>query len=80
MKFDQVLEAIGGFGKYQKIQFFLAAIPAAVIALHQLASVFLAATPEYRSVLYSVKWGIDVVLELQARSCLFPKETFSNRR
>ena len=47
MRFDDVLDHIGGFGKYQKIQFVLAALPAAVIALHQLASVFLAATPEF---------------------------------
>ena len=50
MRFDDVLDEIGGFGKYQKIQFILAALPAAVIALHQLASVFLAATPEYKYV------------------------------
>ena len=50
MRFDDVLDQIGGFGKYQKIQFILAALPAAVIALHQLASVFLAATPEYKYV------------------------------
>mgnify|MGYP001801198547 FL=1 len=48
MRFDDVLDQIGGFGKYQKIQFILAALPAAVIALHQLASVFLAATPDYK--------------------------------
>jgi len=48
MKFDEALDGIGGFGKYQKIQFFLACVPAVVIALHQLASVFIAATPEYR--------------------------------
>ena len=48
MRFDVVLDEIGGFGEYQKIQFILAALPATVIALHQLASVFLAATPDYK--------------------------------
>ena len=48
MRFDDVLDEIGGFGKYQKIQIILAALPTAVIALHQLAFVFLAATPDYK--------------------------------
>ena len=43
MKFGEALELVGGFGKYQKIQFILVCIPAVVIALHQLASVFLTA-------------------------------------
>ena len=48
MNFDHVLDTIGGFGKYQKIQYLLAALPAIVHGLHNVASVFLAATPDFR--------------------------------
>ncbi|KAF6035184.1 Orct [Bugula neritina] len=48
MKLDKVLEAIGGFGKYQKFQFFLAGLPTIVVGFHQLVAVFLNATPEFR--------------------------------
>jgi len=48
MKLDKVLETIGGFGKYQKFQFFLAGLPTIVVGFHQLVAVFLNATPEFR--------------------------------
>ena len=48
MKFDETLNTIGSFGKYQKIQFMVASLPAALIALHQLGSVFLAAIPDFK--------------------------------
>jgi len=47
--FDGLLLTLGGFGKYQRIQYFLLCVPAGILAaMHQLASVFLTATPEHR--------------------------------
>ncbi|XP_067931131.1 organic cation transporter protein-like [Watersipora subatra] len=49
MLFDDVVIQLGQFGKYQRIQYFLLCIPGILCAYHQLASVFLAAVPEFSS-------------------------------
>ncbi|KAK6187137.1 hypothetical protein SNE40_005225 [Patella caerulea] len=47
MKFDDVLETIGPFGKYQKIRCFLLCLFASVSAWHALNMVFIGAEPEF---------------------------------
>uniref|UniRef100_U5ETI5 Putative synaptic vesicle transporter svop n=1 Tax=Corethrella appendiculata TaxID=1370023 RepID=U5ETI5_9DIPT len=51
MGYDDVLPHLGGFGKYQKIIYFLLCLPAISCAFHKLAGVFLLATPDYRCLL-----------------------------
>ncbi|KAK6187134.1 hypothetical protein SNE40_005223 [Patella caerulea] len=47
MKFDDVLETIGPFGKYQKIRCFLLCLFSSVSAWHALNMVFIGAQPEF---------------------------------
>ncbi|KAM9824749.1 solute carrier family 22 member 13 [Neosynchiropus ocellatus] len=48
MNFDQILAAIGGFGKYQKILYVWICLPQILLAFHMMASVFTGATPPHR--------------------------------
>ena len=45
---DQLLENVGSFGRYQKIQFFLVGLLAVVPAMTAFSYVFIAATPDHR--------------------------------
>uniref|UniRef100_A0A1A8H2S3 Major facilitator superfamily (MFS) profile domain-containing protein n=1 Tax=Nothobranchius korthausae TaxID=1143690 RepID=A0A1A8H2S3_9TELE len=47
MNFDQILAAIGGFGKYQKILYIWICLPQILLAFHMMASVFTGATPPH---------------------------------
>ncbi|KAA0710377.1 Solute carrier family 22 member 6-A [Triplophysa tibetana] len=47
MNFDQLLSAIGGFGRYQKILYVWICIPQIFLAFHMMASVFTGATPPH---------------------------------
>ncbi|XP_015204061.1 solute carrier family 22 member 13 isoform X2 [Lepisosteus oculatus] len=47
MTFDQLLSAIGGFGKYQKILYVWICLPQIFLAFHMLVSVFTGATPPH---------------------------------
>lgn len=48
MNFDQILSAIGGFGKYQKILYIWICLPQVLLAFHMMVSIFTGATPPYR--------------------------------
>ncbi|KAM9839010.1 solute carrier family 22 member 13 [Aulostomus maculatus] len=48
MNFDQILSAIGGFGKYQKILYIWICLPQVLLAFHMMASIFTGATPPHR--------------------------------
>uniref|UniRef100_A0A3P9PXW0 Si:dkey-166k12.1 n=1 Tax=Poecilia reticulata TaxID=8081 RepID=A0A3P9PXW0_POERE len=48
MNFDQILAAIGGFGKYQKILYIWICLPQILLAFHMMVSIFTGATPPYR--------------------------------
>uniref|UniRef100_A0A1A8BNK5 Major facilitator superfamily (MFS) profile domain-containing protein n=1 Tax=Nothobranchius kadleci TaxID=1051664 RepID=A0A1A8BNK5_NOTKA len=48
MNFDQILAAIGGFGKYQKILYIWICLPQILLAFHMMASVFTGATPPHQ--------------------------------
>lgn len=48
MHFDQILSAIGGFGKYQKILYVWICLPQVLLAFHMLVSIFTGATPPYQ--------------------------------
>ncbi|MED6295209.1 hypothetical protein CHARACLAT_029339 [Characodon lateralis] len=48
MNFDQILSAIGGFGKYQKILYIWICLPQILLAFHMMVSIFTGATPPYR--------------------------------
>nr|XP_020498847.1 solute carrier family 22 member 13-like [Labrus bergylta] len=47
MNFDQLLSAIGGFGKYQKILYIWICLPQILLAFHMMASIFTGATPPH---------------------------------
>ncbi|XP_051245450.1 solute carrier family 22 member 13 isoform X2 [Dicentrarchus labrax] len=47
MNFDQILSAIGGFGKYQKILYIWICLPQILLAFHMMVSVFSGATPPF---------------------------------
>lgn len=48
MDFDQVLEEIGEFGRYQKTNYLLICLPVMFAAANSLSYVFTAGTPAYR--------------------------------
>uniref|UniRef100_A0A667XAJ7 Si:dkey-166k12.1 n=1 Tax=Myripristis murdjan TaxID=586833 RepID=A0A667XAJ7_9TELE len=48
MNFDQILSAIGGFGKYQKILYVWICLPQILLAFHMMVSIFTGATPPHR--------------------------------
>lgn len=48
MGYDEVIPALGGFGRYQKRIYFLVCLPAISCAFHKLAGVFLLAKPDHR--------------------------------
>lgn len=50
MDFDEILEEIGEFGKYQKIKYFLLCIPVFFGAANSLSYVFTAGEQNYRYV------------------------------
>ncbi|KAG7245167.1 hypothetical protein INR49_023733 [Caranx melampygus] len=47
MNFDQILNAIGGFGKYQKILYIWICLPQVLLAFHMMVSIFTGATPPH---------------------------------
>lgn len=47
MNFDQILAAIGGFGKYQKILYIWICLPQILLAFHMMVSIFTGATPPH---------------------------------
>ena len=48
MDFDQILEEIGEFGRYQKTNYLLICLPVMFAAANSLSYVFTAGTPAYR--------------------------------
>ncbi|XP_054619935.1 solute carrier family 22 member 6-B isoform X2 [Dunckerocampus dactyliophorus] len=48
MNFDQILSAIGGFGKFQKILYIWICLPQVLLAFHMMVSIFTGATPSHR--------------------------------
>ena len=48
MEFEDALEKIGGFGKYQKWIFFLICWTSIPVAFHNMAYVFIAGIPDHR--------------------------------
>lgn len=47
MNFDQILAAIGGFGRYQKILYIWICLPQILLAFHMMVSIFTGATPPH---------------------------------
>ncbi|XP_040909570.1 solute carrier family 22 member 6-B [Toxotes jaculatrix] len=47
MNFDQILSAVGGFGKYQKILYIWICLPQILLAFHMMVSIFTGATPPH---------------------------------
>uniref|UniRef100_A0A8C7CPM6 Si:dkey-166k12.1 n=1 Tax=Oncorhynchus kisutch TaxID=8019 RepID=A0A8C7CPM6_ONCKI len=48
MNFEQILTAVGGFGKYQKILYVWICLPQILLGFHMMASIFTGATPGHR--------------------------------
>ncbi|XP_047460358.1 solute carrier family 22 member 6-B isoform X2 [Mugil cephalus] len=48
MNFDQILSAIGGFGKYQKMLYIWICLPQILLAFHMMVSIFTGATPPHQ--------------------------------
>ena len=48
MHFDQILSAVGGFGKYQKILYVWICLPQILLAFHMMVSIFTGATPPHK--------------------------------
>ncbi|XP_031143015.1 solute carrier family 22 member 6-B [Sander lucioperca] len=47
MNFDQILSAVGGFGKYQKILYIWICLPQILLAFHMMVSIFTGSTPPH---------------------------------
>ncbi|XP_041958110.1 organic cation transporter protein [Alosa sapidissima] len=47
MNFDQILSAVGGFGRFQKILYVWICLPQILLAFHMMASIFTGATPPH---------------------------------
>lgn len=47
MNFDQILSAVGGFGKFQKLLYIWICLPQIPLAFHMMASIFTGATPPH---------------------------------
>ncbi|XP_029299281.1 solute carrier family 22 member 13 [Cottoperca gobio] len=47
MNFDQILSAIGGFGKYQKTLYVWICLPQILLAFHMMVSIFTGSTPPH---------------------------------
>ncbi|XP_032390876.1 solute carrier family 22 member 13 [Etheostoma spectabile] len=47
MNFDQILSAVGGFGKFQKILYIWICLPQILLAFHMMVSVFTGSTPPH---------------------------------
>ncbi|XP_063050404.1 solute carrier family 22 member 6-A [Engraulis encrasicolus] len=47
MNFDQILSAVGGFGRFQKLLYVWICIPQIPLAFHMMASIFTGATPPH---------------------------------
>ncbi|KAK5855361.1 hypothetical protein PBY51_005464 [Eleginops maclovinus] len=47
MNFDQILSAIGGFGRYQKILYIWICLPQILLAFHMMVSIFTGSTPPH---------------------------------
>ncbi|XP_042564065.1 solute carrier family 22 member 20-like [Clupea harengus] len=47
MNFDQILSAVGGFGRFQKILYIWICLPQIPLAFHMMASIFTGATPPH---------------------------------
>ncbi|XP_074468403.1 solute carrier family 22 member 6-B [Sebastes fasciatus] len=48
MNFDQILSAIGGFGRYQKTLYVWICLPQILLAFHMMVSIFTGSTPPHR--------------------------------
>lgn len=48
MNFDELLSAIGGFGRYQKILYIWICLPQVLLAMHMMVSIFTGATPPHQ--------------------------------
>ncbi|XP_031710047.1 solute carrier family 22 member 6 [Anarrhichthys ocellatus] len=57
MNFDQILSAIGGFGKFQKILYIWICLPQILLAFHMMVSIFTGSTPTYHCRESSVSVG-----------------------
>ncbi|XP_078124183.1 solute carrier family 22 member 6-B [Sander vitreus] len=47
MNFDEILSAVGGFGKYQKILYIWICLPQILLAFHMMVSIFTGSTPPH---------------------------------
>lgn len=74
MNFEQILAAIGGFGKYQKRLYTWICLPQILLAFHMMASIFTGATPPHRC-----RDGSSSVAEkLSLNSSLWDSSCFSS--
>ncbi|XP_060949301.1 solute carrier family 22 member 13 [Limanda limanda] len=48
MNFDQILSAVGGFGRYQKTLYVWICLPQVLLAFHMMVSIFTGATPPHQ--------------------------------
>ena len=64
--FDDVLEELGGFGRYQKFVYFFLFLPTIFSAMHKLAWVFIGASPDHRCKLPIEEDSTEVKTEIKA--------------
>ncbi|XP_008314683.1 solute carrier family 22 member 7a isoform X2 [Cynoglossus semilaevis] len=55
MRFEEILDDVGGFSRYQFLVMVLLCVPRAVLALHFLVHIFISATPAHRCALGSAE-------------------------
>uniref|UniRef100_A0A3Q3SQA0 Solute carrier family 22 member 6 n=1 Tax=Mastacembelus armatus TaxID=205130 RepID=A0A3Q3SQA0_9TELE len=59
MRFEQILDDVGGFSKFQFLVLFILCLPRAILPLHFLLHNFVSATPPHRCTLKSLEDDLD---------------------
>ncbi|XP_050086267.1 organic cation transporter protein-like [Anopheles aquasalis] len=80
MAYDDILQHLGGFGRYQRRIYVLLCLPAICCAFHKLAGVFLLAVPDYRCQLPYELANASFSLPQERISMAYPIDTLTEKR
>ncbi|XP_066479657.1 solute carrier family 22 member 7-like [Tiliqua scincoides] len=78
MKFEELLQAVGGFGKYQVLIFLMVSIPRVVIPMHFLLHNFISASPPHHCAVSTLA-GVSNVSQDEAFHISLPRELDGTR-
>uniref|UniRef100_A0A182T0M2 Major facilitator superfamily (MFS) profile domain-containing protein n=1 Tax=Anopheles maculatus TaxID=74869 RepID=A0A182T0M2_9DIPT len=79
MAYDDILQYLGGFGRYQRRIYVLLCLPAISCAFHKLAGVFLLAAPDYRCRLPYELENASYPLPTERLTLAYPIDTLTGK-